>query len=115
MRNEAVHLLLLNKQNVGIEALKQAIGPILLQDEVFEQQLFQVSIQSRDIKNQVTFKLKDEFFPWLNPFHFINPSNHSAIYKMYESNGLKTKQIEEGLNDIVGDYMNSAGNNSPVN
>ena len=109
-----MHLLLLNKQNVGIEALKQATGPILSADEAFENQLFEVSTQSRDIKNQMTFKLKDKYYPWLNPFHFINPSNHSAIYKMYEYNGLKTKQIEQGLNDIVGDYLCTGRTNLPV-
>ena len=41
-------------------------------DEEFEKQLFEVSTQGRDIKNQVTFKLKDEFYPWFDPFQYIS-------------------------------------------
>ena len=53
----------------------------------------------------MTFALKEEFYPWLDPFHYIHPENLSAIYKMYDLNGLKEMLVEEGLNDIVGDYL----------
>ena len=115
MQSEAVHLLLLHKKNVGIDALKKATGPILEQDKLFEAKLFEVSTQSRDIKNQMTFALKDEYYPWLDPFHYVHPENLSAIYKMYDLNGLKDQFLEEGLNDIVGDYLGAYQFVSPLN
>jgi len=42
-------------------------------DEIFENMLFEVSNQGRDMRNQVTFKLKDEYYPWLDPYQYIWP------------------------------------------
>ena len=72
VKKEAVHLLLLNKVNSSIQILKQSMIEIYPKDEEFEKQLFEVSTQGRDIKNQVTFKVKDEFYPWFDPFQYIS-------------------------------------------
>lgn len=77
---------------------------IFPKDEEFEKQLFNVSTQSRDIKGQVTFRLKDEFHSWFDPFHYISFDQHSQIFQMYEQNQLRDKFLDQGLNDIVGDY-----------
>ena len=76
-------------------------------DEVFEKQLFEVSTQSRDIKNQVTFKLKDEYYPWFDPFFYVSFDQHSQVFQVYEQNQLGDKFVEQGLNDIVGDYKDN--------
>ena len=73
IKKEAVHLLLLNKFNVGIEKLRESMLEIFKKDENFEKALFDISTQSRDIKNQVTFKLKDEYYAWLDPYQYIWP------------------------------------------
>ena len=61
-------LLLLNKVNTSIEGLKESMVETLLKDEVFQNSLFEISVQSRDRNNQVTFKLKDEYYSWFDPF-----------------------------------------------
>lgn len=58
LKREAVHQLILNKVNTGIAEIKEQIPEIFDRDEVFEEMLFESSHQSRDIKNQVTFRLK---------------------------------------------------------
>ena len=73
----------------------------LAKDEHFEEALFEVSEQSRDMKNQLTFKLKEEFYGWFDPYQYILPNQHSLIYQMYEQNQLQNK---DGINDIVGDF-----------
>ena len=73
--------------------------------------MFEVSEQGRDINNQVTFRLKPEYYPWFDPFQYGMPEQHSQIYQMYETNQYKDKCFEEGLNDIVGDYL---GNYKPA-
>jgi hypothetical protein len=90
MRREAVHLLMLSKLNANIQSLKER-GNELAQDRVFEEMLFEVSAQSRDIKNQVTFKLKDEFHGWFDPFYYLSFDDHSQIFQMYEQNQLRDK------------------------
>jgi hypothetical protein len=60
--------LLLNKVNTSIEGLKESIVETLIKDEVFQNSLFEISVQSRDKNNKVTFKLKDEYYPWFDPF-----------------------------------------------
>lgn len=77
---------------------------VVAKDDLFEEALFEVSTQSRDLKNQIKFKLKDEFYPWFDPFQYISPEHHSMIFQMYQENGLKDKFVDEGLNDMVGDY-----------
>lgn len=72
VKKEAVHLLMLNRVNVSIQNLKKDMIEIFPKDEVFEDMLFEVSTQSRDIKNQVTFKLKDEYYCWFDPFLYIS-------------------------------------------
>lgn len=84
MKREAVQLLMLHKVNVGIQTLKQEMSEVLAKDSVFEQQLFEVTSQGRDLKNQVTFRLKEEFYPWFDPFFYIAPDHHSQIFRMYE-------------------------------
>jgi hypothetical protein len=95
---------MLNKVNSSIQALKESMIEIFPKDEEFENQLFKVSTQSRDIKGQVTFRLKDEFHSWFDPFQYISFDQHSQIFQMYEQNQLRDKFLEQGLNDIVGDY-----------
>ena len=68
LKKEAVHLLLLNKFNVGIDKLRESMLELFKGDEVFESMLFDASDQGRDMRNQVTFKLKDDFYPWLDPY-----------------------------------------------
>ena len=51
IKKEAVHLLLLNKFNVGIEELRSNMLEVFKKDERFENMLFEVSTQGRDIKN----------------------------------------------------------------
>jgi hypothetical protein len=68
MKKEAVHLLLLNKVNVNIQTLKEKMVEIFAKDNVFEDALFEVTTQSRDMKNQVTFKLKEEYYGYFDPF-----------------------------------------------
>jgi len=58
MKKEAIHLLLVNKEFVPIEVLKNQTA--LTTDEVFEKQLFLVSEQRRDGRGMITFKIKDE-------------------------------------------------------
>ena len=101
IKKEAVHLLLLNKVNTSIGVLKETMIETLAKDEHFEEALFEVSEQSRDMKNQLTFKLKEEYFGWFDPYQYILPNQHSLIYQMYEQNQLQNK---EGINDIVGDF-----------
>ena len=60
--------MLLNKVNTSIEGLKESMVETLLKDEVFQNSLFEISVQSRDRNNQVTFKLKDEYYSWFDPF-----------------------------------------------
>jgi len=52
----------------------------------------------------VTFRLKDEYYSWFDPFQYVSPDQHSQIFQMYEQKQLKGKFIDQGLNDIVGDY-----------
>jgi hypothetical protein len=51
VKKEAVHTLLLNKVNTSIEGLKESMVETLLKDEVFQNCLFEVSVQSRDKNN----------------------------------------------------------------
>jgi hypothetical protein len=51
LQKEAVHLLLLNKVNTSIGVLKESMTETLRKDEFFEEALFSVSEQSRDIRN----------------------------------------------------------------
>jgi len=51
LKREAVHLLLLNKYNSNIEILRESTLEVFAKDEVFEEQLFEVSSQSRDMRN----------------------------------------------------------------
>ena len=80
LRKEAVHLLLLSKVNTGIQVLKGSMVEVFAKDEVYEEQLFEVSTQSRDMRNQVTFTLKDQYYPWLDPYHYILPDQQSQIH-----------------------------------
>ena len=43
LKKEAVHLLLLNKFNVGIDKLRETMLELFKGDEVFENMLFEVS------------------------------------------------------------------------
>ena len=43
MKKEAVHLLMLNKNNVGIKTLKEDMLEIFQKDNIFEEMLFEVS------------------------------------------------------------------------
>lgn len=76
MKKEAVHVLMLNKINSNIQTIKEGSGD-LTSDKGFEDALFEISTTSRDIKNQVTFKLKDEFYGWFDPFNYICFDEHS--------------------------------------
>lgn len=78
---------------------------ILVKDGTLQDKLFEISEQSRGKGNQVTFKLKDEYFTWFDPFYFVQPDKQSQIQMMYDQHGLKDKMAEKGVNDIVGDYM----------
>jgi len=51
MKKEAVHLLMLNKVNANIQVLKESSIELLAKDSTFEEALFEVSTQARDIKN----------------------------------------------------------------
>lgn len=53
---------------------------IFTKDEIFEEMLFEVSSQSRDIKNQVTFKLKDEYYGWFDPYYYVLPDQYSQVF-----------------------------------
>jgi hypothetical protein len=86
MKKEAVHLLLLNKVGVNIQTLKEKMVEIFAKDNLFEDALFEVTTQSRDIKNQVTFKLKEEYYGYFDPYHYVLPDQHSQIFQMYEQN-----------------------------
>ena len=88
---------------------------IFPKDDVFNEKLFEVSTQSRDMKNQVTFKLKDASYKVFDPFMYVQPDQNSEIFRMYEQNGLRDKFVEEGVNDIVGDYLGSYSFTTPVN
>ena len=77
----------------------------MVKDEVFQDVLFEISDQSRDANNQVTFKVKEQYIKWFDPFQYVLPDQHSQCYQMYDEHRLKDKYIDEGLNDIVGDYM----------
>lgn len=59
---------------------------IFAKDNVFEDALFEVTTQSRDMKNQVTFKLKEEYYGYFDPFQYVLPDQHSQIFQMYEQN-----------------------------
>lgn len=106
---------MLNKMNVGIQSLKQKMVEIFPKDDVFNEKLFEVSTQSRDMKNQVTFKLKEASYKVFDPFMYVQPDQNSEIFRMYEQNGLRDKFVEEGVNDIVGDYLGSYSFTTPVN
>ena len=81
MKKEAVHLLMLNKLNANIQVLKESQSiEILAKDQVFEDALFEVSTQARDIKNQVTFKLKDELYGWFDPFQYLTFADHAQVF-----------------------------------
>lgn len=84
LKREAVHLLILNKVNTGIRQLKEQMSEIFEKDETFEEMLFEISDQSRDIKNQVTFRLKDNLYPMFDPYLYVVPDQQSLIYQMYE-------------------------------
>lgn len=60
------------------------MSEIFEKDETFEEMLFEISDQSRDIKNQVTFRLKEGLYPWFDPYLYVSPDQQSLIYQMYE-------------------------------
>ena len=99
MLKEACHFLFVNKEFVPIEVLNKMT--ILTADPVFEEQLFKVSEQRRDGRGMMTFKVKDEYVKFLDPFMYVNPSHHSNIFQMYYEY-LKSKP---DCNDIVGDFQ----------
>jgi hypothetical protein len=72
---------------------------VFINDKIFEAELFNVSTQSRDISGQITFRLKENYLSWFDPYLYYNPEDHSQVYKMYEY--LKK---EKSLNIILGDY-----------
>jgi len=80
VRREAAHLLLLSKPNVSIKDLKENMTEIFPKDDIFEEELFSVSTQSRDKKNQVTFNLKEEFVGMFDPFFYVSPNQYSQVF-----------------------------------
>lgn len=72
---------------------------IYLKDPIFEEELFGISTQGRDIRGQTTFKLKEEYLSWFDATIFYNPECHSDIYKTYEY-----FKKDKRLNIVVGDY-----------
>lgn len=56
------------------------MSEIFEKDETFEETLFEISDQSRDIKNQVTFRLKEDLYPWFDPYFYVIPDQQSLIY-----------------------------------
>ena len=115
VKREAAHLLLLNKVNTGIREIKETMSEMFRTDETFERMLFEVSDQQRDVKNQVTFRLKEENYKIFDPYLYTSPDRQSQIYQMYQQNNLKDKYLEEGVNDIVGDYLDNYEYASSVN
>lgn len=83
---------------------------LFVKDKVFEEQLFNVSTQSRDIRGQTTFKLKQEYLVWFDPMLYYNPEDHSEIYKSYEY-----FKKDKRLNIVLGDYQNNYTYTTEVN
>jgi hypothetical protein len=42
-----------------------------------------------------------------DPFLYTIPDQQSQIYQSYGQNQLKDKFVDEGVNDIVGDYLDN--------
>jgi len=49
------------------------MSEVFEKDETFEEMLFEISDQSRDIKNQVTFRLKENLYPMFDPYLYVVP------------------------------------------
>ena len=75
---------------------------IFISDIIFEQQLFKVSVQNRDIRGQTTFKLKEEYVCWFEPMLYYHPEAHSEIFKVYEHH-----KKEKRMNIVLGDYQDN--------
>jgi len=89
---------------VPIQELKGTFEGRMKKDRDLEDALFRVSTQSRDQKNQMTFKVKEQCQQWFDPFSYMSFDKHSEIFKMYEQK--KMGKID-GVNDIVGDYQSN--------
>lgn len=91
MKKEAVHQLVLNKVNSSIQTVKQGMKSSLghlVEDKTFEAMLMEVSQQSRDISNQMTFRLKDQYYGHFDPFHYLSFDHNSAVYQMYDHHNM---------------------------
>lgn len=100
LAREAVHLLLLNKPRATIDEVKGQMAESLVKDGALQDQLFAVSDQARGRQHMVTFKLKEQYMNWFDPFYFLAPEKQSAIYVSFQ----QYWQKDSDLNDIVGDY-----------
>ena len=52
----------------------------------------------------MTFKLKDEYVGWLDPFYYLNPELQSAIYQQYEQKYKGNEKVNDILGDLNGCY-----------
>ena len=77
-------MLLLNKPNASIDDIKQQMADSLVKDGALQDQLFAVSDQGRGKMQMVTFKLKEQFLGWFDPFYFLAPEKQSAIYVSFQ-------------------------------
>ena len=100
--------MVLNKVNSSIQTVKQGMKQSnghLIEDKTFEAMLMEVSHQSRDISNQMTFRLKEQYYGHFDPFHYLSFDHNSSVYQMYDHHNMN--QFEnDGVNNIVGDYLN---------
>ena len=95
-----------NKPGAPIEALRSSMPDYLVKDENFQEKLFEISDQSRDKSNQITFKLKDQFIPWFEPFFQSGINTSQESFQMFDQH-YKNKVADKGVNDIVGDYLDN--------
>ena len=70
---------------------------------------------SRDSQFRPLFKLKDELYGHYDPFYQYLTKQHELNEKGYENHKLEDKFVAEGLNDIVGEYLNPPSYSTPLN
>lgn len=53
----------------------------------------------------MTFKLKDEYIGYLDPFYYLSPESQSAIFQQYEQCFKSKPEVNDIIGDMQGHYQ----------
>lgn len=80
-----MHILIKGRGSGDMKYLKEESETIYSENEMFEDTVLEVADCSKDSTGKISFKIKEDYLQWFDPYFYLNPESQAKILEVTSS------------------------------